>query len=209
MSLGWRLRHLVTRSADFSRYPVSEFRFGVPCKVPLSAYEERYGRPITDDGGRFRLSLLRGLGFSGNPFTPSYRRLNGLYADAEYGFALEWCVPGLLREDRVAVAMTTFDRELYDDGWWAVVRQLQGVKWRREFLHGTRWERMLLHVVEDWARAQKCTAVACIRGQDSRWLVHGSPQAFRMRYDVSARRSGFRYRDAVHLWHKPLVSASA
>jgi len=135
--------------------------------------------------------------------------LNGLYADAEYGFALEWCVPGLLREDRVAVAMTTFDRELYDDGWWAVVRQLQGVKWRREFLHGTRWERMLLHVVEDWARAQKCTAVACIRGQDSRWLVHGSPQAFRMRYDVSARRSGFRYRDAVHLWHKPLVSASA
>ncbi len=192
------LRHLFLRDAAWNDYPTDVFRMRALCKVPLDAYLRRYGEPRNTGFGHLRLRLNEGLGFV--PFLLlSYRW--GLYADGDYGFILEWH-PWSGRS--VALAMVTFDLREQFGGWYVIIRQLQGVKGRDSYLEGVRWERLLIHVVTDWASANGYDHVACIQGQDSVWFSKSREMAFRMRYDVTARRSGFRFMPSLRLWLRHL-----
>jgi hypothetical protein len=128
--------------------------------------------------------------------------LHAVYADAEYGFVL--CDDVVRMKP---VALVTFDIAEDEGRPLTIVRQLQGVKGRAPSLRGIRWERMFLTMVVDWARTHGHGAVACIQGRQSRWAYHDAFRSFRMRYDVSAKRNGFRLDERLGLWRLPLVSS--
>ena len=202
MDLLWLLRHALKRRTDWSWYPLRNFKFGRRCKVPLKPYLERYAPNLNGAGDRFRLTLLQGVGYGYFVVNTTVLRLSALYTDAEYGFALENRLP---LGPSTPLALVTFDLQECFEGSWAVVRQLQGVKGQHKLLNGVRWERMLLDVVTDWARSHKCDGVACIRGQDSAWAYKVREDKLYLRYDVSARRNGFRYDEKDKLWRLHLT----
>lgn len=201
----WHLRHMVARTTDWSWYPLRVFKHGRRCKVPLERYITRYAPRMNGNGGTLCLTLLHGEGYRYFIVNTMLRRLSELYSDAEYGFALENCTP--LRS-KVPVALVTFKLVEHTNGTWATVEQLQGVKGRQPNLNGIRWERMLLHIVTDWARERGCVAVTCIRGKDSGWAYKVKDDRLYLRYDVSARRNGFRYDEAHKVWRLNLVDTA-
>jgi len=73
--------------------------------------------------------------------------------------------------------------------------QIQGVRGRRKDLKLLRWERLLVQLVVDWAKAKKLVRVEIQRAQDNRWQKQGavSLEALKLRYNVTAERSGFKY----------------
>ncbi|HTP56691.1 MAG TPA: hypothetical protein VMJ72_00215 [Candidatus Paceibacterota bacterium] len=203
MDLWWRLRHWRARETDWSWYPLRRFKFGRDCKVPLAPYVKRYAAGRSQEAGRLQLALVEGKGYQEGFFTNPNQRFGKVYADGDYGFVLENVMP---LADPVPLAVVTFDiREIHPDGSCVVIRQLQGIKHRREYLVGIRWERMLLAVVTDWARFHGYAGVACIRGKDSKWAYHCKASTLYLRYDVSARRNGFRYDETTLLWRLPLT----
>lgn len=73
-----------------------------------------------------------------------------------------------------------------------VVTQIQGVRGKREYLAPLKWERMLLALVTEWARAKGARVIKVLAGCKNSWFSDSSKKEFYMRYDITARRSGFR-----------------
>jgi len=61
-----------------------------------------------------------------------------------------------------------------------------------QLLQPLKWERMLLKIVTDWASEAGFEQVWVQGATNNTWNRLDSNVAFRMRYDVTARRSGFR-----------------
>jgi hypothetical protein len=109
-----------------------------------------------------------------------YSRYKPIFHDARYNF--------ILRHSKKPIACLGFDIET---GKAIKIKQIQGVRGRREELKPIKWERMLLKIATDWAVKHHFEQVRLTTAEQSKW--YGIPRAERMkmRYDVTARRSGF------------------
>lgn len=111
--------------------------------------------------------------------------LHAIYVDAVFSF--------ILFKDKNPIANIGFNIEADNS---ILVKQIQGVRGRQDELGFLRWEKMLLQIVMDWARRNKFKKISVIRSIDSKWhRDYDKERRERMylKYDVTARRMGFKY----------------
>lgn len=114
---------------------------------------------------------------------------NNVYLDTEFGFVLvQKTLP--TQTKRSAIACLGFDAS---SGIPVTVKQIQGVKSRQSDLVCLKWERMLLKICIDWAKDNGFVGVCVIRSVDSKWYNEQRSNNMFMKYDVTARRSGFKF----------------
>jgi len=116
-------------------------------------------------------------------------RFNGIYKDAPYCFIL---TRKYKEEREFALACIAFEPfTLFKKI--LVVKQIQGVRGKQNELKFFRWEKMLLAIVIEWARANRFKRIDVLRAQDTEWFNEGRKEALYLKYDVTARRSGFKF----------------
>jgi hypothetical protein len=80
------------------------------------------------------------------------------------------------------------------------IKQIQGTSYGRleneeiriAALREIKWERLLVQIVCEWARINRVKWVKSISSKKSYWYGHHNQKQLFMRYDVTARRMGFR-----------------
>lgn len=103
------------------------------------------------------------------------------WLDAPYAF--------VLRRGRKPLAVVAF----YIKPEYIDIRQLQGNKGKHEILKTCRrWEQILVSVIEDYARLRSVAEVRIRPAKENGWHER-NPEAFYLRYDVTAKRMGYRY----------------
>jgi hypothetical protein len=130
--------------------------------------------------GLERYALETDLRLSGTNFGQRFR---DKYFDATYNLCLTW--------DRSLVASLGFDLDGDDMNVW----QLQGVKGQAQALRPLRWERALLDRAVAWARSSLVSTVYVASAGHVHWATdagHLDPVLAKLRYDVTAKRCGFR-----------------
>lgn len=147
------------------------------CRV-LAGYRKGGGTGEPLDLRRYALETdvrLNGSNFG--------QRFRDKYFDATYNLCLT--------RDGALVASLGF--ELDDDE--MNVWQLQGVRGQQGALGPLRWERALLDRAVAWARSSDVATVFVASAAHVRWAAtagHLDPSQAKLRYDVTARRCGFR-----------------
>lgn len=79
------------------------------------------------------------------------------------------------------------------------IRQIQGIKGNRDRLQPIKWERALVSYAVEWAEKYGIPEVAIVSVDNHEWAEgtgHLDREQGKMLYDVTARRLGFRERDA-------------
>lgn len=115
-----------------------------------------------------------------------------MHMDAPYGFVLK-------RNGNRSIAFLAFDAE--ND--YIIIRQIQGAFGEMEDLKQIRWERMLLRIAVDWTSANSFKQIRVQKAEDNRYWDDYSgkrQERLRMRYDVTAKRSGFRFDESLNCW---------
>jgi len=112
---------------------------------------------------------------------------DGVYSDAPYVLVLTH--KSVANED-VGIACVGFEVVTQST---ILIKQIQGVRGMAPFLQSFRWEKMLLETVTDWAKKASFKSVRVIQGKDSYWHNERLDKDFFMKYDVTARRSGFKF----------------
>ena len=74
-----------------------------------------------------------------------------------------------------------------------LVKQIQGVFGKLSVLRYFQWERMLLSILIDWAKNAGFKIIRVIKAESNGWYNDYRAKSLFMRYDVTARRSGFRF----------------
>ena len=88
-----------------------------------------------------------------------------------------------------------------------LVKQIQGVQTKQKELSPLRWEKMLLQITIDWAKQNKLKKISVIRSQDSGWYRESNEERCKrmyMKYDVTARRMGFKFDESEQVYSLPL-----
>src|SRR3989338_1672962 len=89
-----------------------------------------------------------------------------------------------------------------------VVKQIQGNPGKGGVLNLFKWERMLLTILTDWARQNCFAQVRVVRAKGQKWFCPREEERTKrmfMHYDVTARRSGFRFDQAYRQYVKDLA----
>ena len=71
-----------------------------------------------------------------------------------------------------------------------------------------RWEKFLLKLVEDWALANGFEKIKVVPGNKNHWYNTSRAEIFHMRYDVTAKRSGFKFCPKEECYVKQLIVAA-
>lgn len=116
-----------------------------------------------------------------------------MFYDAPYTFRLCY--------DSEPIASISFSAE---DGA-VLVRQIQGVKGSQDKLKPLKWERALLAVVCDWVADNNVPEVMVLPSHKNRWSNISVSESGRMRYDVTAKRSGFVYDKEMDVYRKSIT----
>ncbi len=117
----------------------------------------------------------------------SMRGRSAIWWDVQYGI--------ILRKDKKDIACIGFDIKAKENR--IVVVQMQGVKGRSQLLENIRWERMLLDCVIAAAQRIGYREVAVAPASKNKWCKDAEKynperlKKFQLRYDVTAKRSGF------------------
>lgn len=119
--------------------------------------------------------------------------LNRFYLDAPYGIILHATGKDL----SIPIACITFDKFGNDT---IRIQQIQGPSYSRGeneelciiALSEIKWERLLVQLVRELAELNKVKRVEIISCTKSRWYKERRHQKMFMRYDVTARRMGFK-----------------
>lgn len=117
------------------------------------------------------------------------RRVCGAYVDTEWGFTLikiEESNNSILRTE---IGLASIGFGIYDDC--IVISQLQGRAGQQVELKKIRWEKMLVKIVADWAKKNGFKQVTIEPASRNRYFS-GREKEFKLRYDVTAERSGFK-----------------
>lgn len=88
---------------------------------------------------------------------------------------------------------------------WPVIMQLQGPSWytyansnnkekASEILSQIQWERLLVNVIMEWAYEVNAPDLYMLPGSMNRWVGPANQERFKLRYDKTAERMGFRKR---------------
>lgn len=176
-----------------SDYPAKKIREGKKYHVSLDTYLNQFckqDKGIKDEDS-YEIRFLRG---GGHPKNLNFSG-DSIYCDGPYAFALLRRAKtgfNLSRWFESAIALISF--RIFQAKKSVKIVQIQGVKGKHSFLKPLRWERMLVNIVIDWAKANGFKAVEIQRGKDNRWYAHSeNKDGFKIRYDVTAERCGFGY----------------
>lgn len=156
--------------------------------------KEEYDGKINLSDYKIRLSYGRGS-----------CRFSEVYRDAPYCFILTKRVkePTGKKEEALACTSLELDKDLKI----VVIKQIQGVGGKQKELQPFRWEKMLLTIMTEWARANRFRRIDVIRADDSEWFAkHDKARCKRMylKYDVTARRLGFKFNPDCNRYTKML-----
>ncbi len=126
--------------------------------------------------------------------TPDY----AFYLDANYVFILS----GIDGEDNeISLACLAFNPFGAKS---ICIRQIQGAysdyNKRVSILKPIKWERMMIKIVCQWARQHKIRNVYMISATESNWYNDDRHNQMYMRYDVTAKRMGFKYNPLKKLY---------
>lgn len=112
----------------------------------------------------------------------------GICRDTSYAFLLK--TKGTRKNN--ADALIGFDTRYKNQA--IEVKQIQGRQYRQKALKPLRWEKMLLRMATDWAGKSCFKQVRVQKAENNKWWDISKPkrnQRLKMKYDVTARRSGF------------------
>lgn len=122
-----------------------------------------------------------GHGYCNNTF-------GNIYSDTDYMMVLAYKEKGSFKKRGVAcVGFDVIDTSTI------FIKQIQGVRGELAILQNFRWEKMLLQILMVWARNAGFKSMRVIRGKSNSWYNSNRDQNFFMKYDVTARRSGFKF----------------
>lgn len=125
------------------------------------------------------------------------KKLSVVYVDAVYNF--------VLFKGKDPICNIGFN--LREDSNSMLVKQIQGVSRKQKELSPLRWEKMLLQIVMDWAKQNGFKKVSVIRSVDSDWHRKSAEERCKrmyMKYDVTARRMGFKFDESEQVYSLPL-----
>lgn len=159
----------------------------------LEQYLNDFKKPGTKHKLNFKNFFLRySYGRGSNKFFCS------IYSDADYTLVLTQKENG--KEGAVAcISFNVVNRST------VLIEQIQGVRMRLSILQNFRWEKMLLKIVMDWAKNAGFKRVRVIQAKSSLWYTDYRAQSLFMKYDVTARRSGFKFDKKDQTYVRSLV----
>lgn len=128
----------------------------------------------------------------------SYYGPPGFYYDASQAFVLR-----TLWKAHACIAFDSYPEESR-----ICVRQIQGKKGSEAFLSRLRWEKFLLDYATQWARCNGFKEIWVQPSRLNKWCPKGIEQEqkkFKLRYDVTAKRMGFKLDEVNGHYIKSLV----
>jgi len=162
---------------------LKKFKSRACCEPGLERYLKAFQKPdIKQEFSLKDFSLYYSYGLGGQ------NGFYGIYTDAKFTFVLTYEKGTKSRSS--AIACIGFD--VIDEST-ILVKQIQGVSGKLSILQCFRWEKMLLNIVIDWAKNAGFKKVKVIRAESSQWYRPHRAQNLFMKYDVTARRSGFKF----------------
>ena len=135
-----------------------------------------------------------------------YGDFEEVYQDTKYSFILaKFGLKEKICTGKTALACVGFDCN-FDNS--ITIKQIQGVLGKQNDLSPFRWTKMLLKICVDWARDNGFKTVYVIRAEDSAWYRCDKKRSENMfmRYDVTARRSGFKFNKEEKIYYFSLIS---
>lgn len=132
-----------------------------------------------------------------------YGDFKNIYHDTKYSFVLT--KPKSIKcLKETALACVGFDCN-FDNS--ITIKQIQGVSGKQNDLNCFQWTKMLLKICVDWAKVNGFKTAYVIRAQDSGWYHSEGKRRENMfmRYDVTARRSGFKFDKKEKMYFLPLL----
>ncbi len=161
---------------------LEKFKSEVFYETGLENYLRNFQKPGVRHGLNLKnFSLRYSYGLYRNDF-------EYIYCDAPYTLVLTY--KENCESETEEVACIGFD---VVDQATILVKQIQGVYGKSSILQYFRWERMLLKIVVDWAKNAGFKRIRVIKSESSHWFTESRAQSFFMKYDVTARRSGFKF----------------
>lgn len=173
---------------------LKRFRRSSGRNIDISKLIPYFAKNKGDPFGYTVVSSCGGYGYDSKAPT-EFERV--FYFDAPYRF--------ILCADRSAgvvipIACISFDKV---DSRTVCIKQVQGPSYgesqvredRVAALAGIKWERLLVQVVCEWARDNGLRSIQMISCRGSSWYKDFRHDQMFMRYDVTARRMGFRLLD--------------
>lgn len=163
----------------------SLFKRGGHYDINLLDYLERFlkkGFKKKKEFNEYDIHLFYG-GFRDGHGYPDY---DTICFDTRYNF--------VLLHDKEPICSIGFNRRIIRRSV-IFIKQIQGVKNKQEELSPFRWEKMLLQIVIDYAKQNKFKRIDVIRSVDSQYYFSFNEkrnQRMYMKYDVTARRMGFK-----------------
>ena len=143
--------------------------------------------------GKYRMVFSFGACYINDIFGRYHDVFSGIYRDAEYSFL--FCRKVYFRSLPLAIISFNPYADPISGAWIVKIRQIQCVGGKRNEnpLYWLRWERMLVQIVVDWARKECFDRVEILPAKQSRWTDKAPLERLYVRYDVTAKRCGFRY----------------
>ena len=123
---------------------------------------------------------------SGDEYGYGYPNYGAVYFDTRYNF--------VLLDDGEPICSIGFNRRIIRRSV-IFIKQIQGVRNKQEELSPLRWEKMLLQIVIDYAKQNKFKRIDVIRSVNHQDYFSDNKkrsQRMYMKYDITARRMGFK-----------------
>lgn len=111
-----------------------------------------------------------------------------IYFDTIFGFTL---IETKKYRPKMILGLAAIGFEVNTKERIVTIRQIQGHPGRKKELQNLRWEKMLIVVVVDWAKQNRFKRVQIQRAKNNKYYL-GREKEFHLRYDVTAKRSGFK-----------------
>ena len=110
-------------------------------------------------------------------------KFSPIYYDVPYQF--------ILLTGKIPVANIGFKADIETST--IIIKQIQGVSGRKEYLEPLRWEKMLVNILADWAKQNGAKKMEIIKAQSNPWYNEHRAQSMYLKYDVTAKRCGFKF----------------
>lgn len=192
INIGKLLTGKTGKTLNPSDYPLPKFDTAQVYGVELDQIFQRF---LKNGYGHDRLKnyavFIYGEYTSKKPF------VGRIYRDTKYYFVL--CVKReksgpFFKKRYNYIACVGFDETTNLDGSVSItIQQLQGRRGAMMHLAHIKWERLLVRIVTDWAYRNGYSTIKMIRAVQNPWYSSANSQQMYLRYDVTARRSGFKF----------------
>ena len=129
-----------------------------------------------------------------------------VYRDAKYNFVLMGaCAPHNKKQNAIAsVGFDFFDNTKKS----IIINQIQGVRYKKHLLKFLRWEKMLVQITVDWARKNGFEKVFIQPSKKNHWYTDRREKNLYLKYNVTAKRCGFKYNKEKDIFEKQLTESA-